>query len=116
MIIPPRPSHAAGIDMVRTDIVIVRKRPFAEGARTAPGDDFPVHQLAHFGIGADVAISARVLGIVNATDAHLMRSSSLRNGLPAAASQKSVNWAQLISTESDGFLQFDLGGINADLR
>ena len=54
MIRTPRPSHAAGIDMVRNDIFIVRKRPFAEGARTALGDDLPFHQLAHFGIGADL--------------------------------------------------------------
>ncbi len=71
MIIPPRPSHAAGIDVVWNDVVIIRKLDLAERASTVLGDDLPVDQLSHFRIGADLPISARMMGIVDATDANL---------------------------------------------
>jgi hypothetical protein len=104
MIISPRPSHPTGIDVVGNDVVIVRELSLAERAHTVLGGDLPVHQLSHLGVRADLSISTRVLRIVNATDAHLARSSFLRNRFPSAASLRSVNRAQLISAESHGSL------------
>jgi hypothetical protein len=71
MIVPPAPSHAPRAYVVRNDVAIVRELPLAEGARPVLGDDLSVHQLSHFRIGADLPISARMLGIVDATDSHL---------------------------------------------
>jgi hypothetical protein len=106
MIVPPRPSHAAGIDVVRNDVVVIRELSLAESANAVLGGDLSVHQLAHFRIGADLPISAWMMGIVDATDSHLLPSSILWYRFPAAAELRAVNWAQLISTESHGFLQF----------
>jgi hypothetical protein len=45
-----------------------------------------------------------VLGIVDATYSHLALALFSRNRLPAATGMRVVNWAQLISTESHGYL------------
>ena len=43
MIVPPRPSQTAGIDVVGHDIVIVRELSLAEGAYSILGGDLSVH-------------------------------------------------------------------------
>src|SRR4051794_20216901 len=93
MIVPPCSSHSTGIDVVRNDVVIVRKRALAEGAHAILGGDLSVHQLAHFPIRTDLPVSARGLRILNAPDAHLARSSFLRNLFSSAARKRTVNWA-----------------------
>lgn len=105
MIVPPRSSHSTWIDVVRNDIAVIRELPLAEGAHTVLGGDLPVRQFPHFGVGADLSISAWVLGIVNTPNSHLTRSSFLRYGLPSAARKRTVNWAHLISSESHTVLQ-----------
>jgi hypothetical protein len=85
MVISPRPSHTAGTDVVRNDVVIIRKQTVAESASTVLGDDLPVHELPHFRIGTDLPVPARVLGIVDAADSHLPPSSVLWYHFPAAA-------------------------------
>ena len=70
--------------------------------------DLPVHQLSHFGVRADLSISAGVLRIVNAADADLLSSSLLEDGFPSATCKGTVNWAQLISAESHEFLQHEI--------
>jgi hypothetical protein len=108
MIVPPRPSHTAGIDVVWNDVAIVRELSLAEGAYSILGGDLSVHQLPHLGIGTDLSISARMMGIVDSTDSHLPRLSILWYRFPAATELRAMNWAQLISTESHGFLQIEL--------
>jgi hypothetical protein len=51
-----------------------------------------------------------MVGIVDAADSQLALASFSRDRFPAAAELRAVNWAQLISTESHGFLQFGFGG------
>jgi hypothetical protein len=77
MIVPPRSSHSTRVDV---------ELPLAESAHAILGGDLSVHQLSHFGVRADLPISAGVLRIVNAADAHLARLSFLRNGFSSAAS------------------------------
>ena len=68
MIIPPSSSHPPGTDVVWNDVAIVRELSLADGANAVLCRDLPVHQLAHFGVGPDLPISARMLGIVDAAD------------------------------------------------
>jgi hypothetical protein len=86
MIVPPRSSHSTRVDVVGNDVAVIRELPLAESAHAILGGDLSVHQLSHFGVRADLPISAGVLRIVNAADAHLARLSFLRNGFSSAAS------------------------------
>ena len=71
MIVPPRSSHAAGIDVVGDNVGVVGELFIADTAFAFLGHNLLIQQLSHFRIGADLPISARVLGIVNAPDSHL---------------------------------------------
>jgi len=110
MIVPPRSAHASGTDMVGYDVAVICELFMADTALAALGQNLLIHQLPHLGVRADLPISARVLGIVDATDSKLALASFSRDRFPAAAESRAVNWAQLISTESHGFLQFGFGG------
>ena len=103
MIVPPRSSHSAGTDMVRNDVVVIRKRTIAQSAHAVLGNDLPVHQLPHLGVRSDLPVSAGVMSIINPTDSHLLKSSFFREGHPAATDQRAVNWAQLVSAEFHRF-------------
>jgi hypothetical protein len=116
MIVPPCPAYAAGIDVVGYDVGVVGELFIADTAFAVLGHNLSVHQLTHLRVRADLSIPAGMMGIVNATDSQLALASFSRDRFSAAAELRAVNWAQLISTESHGFLQFGFGGINADLR
>ena len=116
MIVSPRSSHATGMDVVWDDVGVVGELFIADTAFAVLGHNLSVHQLTHLRVRADLSIPAGMMGIVNATDSQLALASFSRDRFPAAAELRAVNWAQLISTESHGFLQFGFGGINADLR
>jgi hypothetical protein len=105
MVVPQRSSHSSWANVVRDDVGVVGELSFAKGADPILCRNLFVHQLPHLGVRAELSISARVFGIVNTPNSHLARSSFLGNGFPSAACQRTVDWAQLISTESHGFLQ-----------
>ena len=46
MIGPPCSSHSTGIDVVRNDVVIVRKLSVAESARAILASDLSIHKLS----------------------------------------------------------------------
>jgi hypothetical protein len=102
--------------MVGYDVAVICELFMADTALAALGQNLLIHQLPHLGVRADLPISARVLGIVDATDSKLALASFSRDRFPAAAELRAVNWTELISAESHGFLQFGFWGINADLR
>jgi hypothetical protein len=106
MIVPPGPSHATRANVVRYDVAVVGKPFLAEGADAILRGNLSVHQLPHLGIGTDLPIPARVLGIVDPADSHLACSPVIGNRFSAAAELRAVNRAKLISAESHGFLQF----------
>jgi hypothetical protein len=108
VIVSPRPSHAAGIDVIGYDVAVVAELFIAENALAVLGHNLLVQQLSHFRIRADLPISARVLGIVDATDSHLSLASFFWDRFSAAAELGAVNRAELISAESHGFLQLEL--------
>ena len=52
MIVSPRSSHAAGMDMVGYDVAIIRELSAADAAFTSLGDDLSSEQLTHLSIRA----------------------------------------------------------------
>jgi hypothetical protein len=98
------------MDVVGHNVAVVRKLFIADGALAFLGKNLPVHQLPHFAVRADLPISAGMMGIVDAADSQLALASFFRDRFSAAAELGAVNWAQLISAESHGFLQFGFGG------
>ena len=98
--------------MVGHHVAVVGELFIAEGAYAALGDNLLVHQLSHFRVRADLAITSRVMGIVDPAYSQLALASFSRDRFPAAAELRAVNWAQLISAESHGFLQFGVEGID----
>jgi hypothetical protein len=73
MIVSPRSSHTAGINMVGHHVRVFSEFSVADSAFAALGDDLSVQQLPHLRIGADFSVSSRVSRIVNSTDSHLAR-------------------------------------------
>jgi hypothetical protein len=110
MIVSPRSAHAAGMDVVGNDVAVVGELFMADTALAALGHNLLVHQLSHFRVRADLAIAARVIRIVDPADSQLPLASFSRDRFSAAAELRVVNWAQLVSTESHGFLQLGFGG------
>ena len=100
MIVPPRSSHAAGIDVVGDNVAVVGELFIAESAFAFLGDDLPIQQLSHFAIRADLPISAGMLGIIDAPDAHPAWALFSWDLLSAAAELGAVNRAKLIPAES----------------
>lgn len=116
MIVSPSSSHSSGIDVIGNDVAVICELSLAESAYTVLGCNLPVHQLPYLGVGTDLPISARVLGIVYAPDSHLARSSLPRDGFPTAARKRTVNWAKLISSKSHPFLQIQVVRIKLKAR
>ena len=92
--------------MVGYDVAVVGELFIADCALAVLGENLLVQQLSHFRIRADLPVPSRVLGIVDAADSQLPLPRFSRDRFSAAAELRAVNWAQLISTESHGFLQF----------
>ena len=99
-----------GINVVGDYVGVIGELLVAEGAYAILRSNLSVHQLTHLRVRADLTIAARVIRIVDPADSQLPLASFSRDRFPAAAESRAVNWAQLISTESHGFLQFGFGG------
>jgi hypothetical protein len=93
VIVSPRPSHAAGIDVIGYDVAVVAELFIAESALAVLGHNLLVQQLSHFRIRADLSVPSWVLGIVDATDSILALASFSRDRFPATTKQRSVNRA-----------------------
>ena len=104
VIVSPGASHASRTYMIWNDVAVVGELGTTKSAFAVLGGYLSVEQLPHFRIRADLSIPSRVLGIVDATYSHLALALFSRNRLPAATGMRVVNWAQLISTESHGYL------------
>jgi hypothetical protein len=115
MIVSPGSSHAAGMDVVGCVVAIIGEWFVAEGAYAILGDNLPVEKFPHFAVRAEFPVSPGMMRVFDAPNAHLALALFSWDYLSAAAGERTVKWAQLISTESHGFLQFGFGGINADL-
>jgi hypothetical protein len=110
MIVSPRSSHAAGMDVVGDNVGIICELYIAESTLAVLGHNLLVHQLSYFRVRANLSITAWVMGIVYPADSQLALASFYRDHFPPAAELRAVNWTQLITAESHGFLQFGFGG------
>ena len=99
MIISPRSSHAFGMDVIGHDVVIVREGIQADAALSVLLDDLPIEQLPHLRVGTELAVSPRVMWIVDPLHAKLLQPSRFRNGFPATAGKGTMDWAILIAAE-----------------
>lgn len=86
------------------------KALFTDGALSALRDDLPLEEFPHLTGGSEFPVSSGMVRIFNASNAHLALPFLSWDFLPTAAEQRAVNRAQLISTESHGFLQLGFGG------
>jgi len=117
VIIPPGAAHTAGADVVGHYIAVVSEFLFANAADAVLSNDLPVQQLPHLPVGAQLAVSASVPGIVDAPDAQLTLMPFLWDCLPATAGEGAMDRAELTSTESHGVLwwaerpMMDFGGL-----
>lgn len=85
MVVSPRSAHAAWIDMVGHDVAVVGELTLADAAFPVLSDHLFVQQLPHLAVGADLAVSARMLWILDSSDAKLSGSSLLRGQFPSTA-------------------------------
>lgn len=111
MIVSPRSSHAAWADVIRDDVAVVGERFLAESAYTILQSNLPVEKLSHLTVGAELPVSPGMMRIFNALNAHLARPFLSRDCLSAAAEERTVNRAQLITAESHDVLLICLGVI-----
>lgn len=106
MVISPRPTHAAGIDVVRNDVAVICELTHAE--RTSPilSDDFLIKQLPHFGVRPKFPVLAGVMCILDSANAQLLSRSLFRNTFAPTAKARTMNWVDLVATESHRFFLF----------
>jgi len=97
--------------VVGYDVAIISERFVTEGALAALRDDLPVEELSHFSVGSKFSVSSWMMRIFNAPNAHLARPFLSRDCFSAAAEERMVNRAQLITAESHGVLLIDLGAM-----
>ena len=107
MVVPPRSSHALGLDVVGNNLAVIREDLVADRTLPLLLGDLSVQQLPHFGWRAEFAIPSRVVRIFDAANTNL-KSSSFPRPLATAAEQRSMNRAIFIPTEFHGMLQCDL--------
>jgi hypothetical protein len=97
--------------MVGHNVAIVGEPLLAESAEAILGCDLPVEELPHFTVGPEFPVSPGMMRIFNAPNAHLARSFLSRNRFSAAAEERTVNRAQLITAESHDVLLICLGAM-----
>jgi len=105
MIVSPCSSHTAGMDVVGYDVTVVGELSHTEGAFAVLSNDLPVEQFPYFAVRAEFSVSPGVMWIFNTPNAHLALPLLSRDRFSAAAGERTVKWAQLITAESHGFLQ-----------
>ena len=97
--------------MVGDDVAVVGERFLAESAYAILQSNLPVEELPHFAVGAEFPVSPGMMRIFNAPNAHLVRPFFSRDCLSAAAEERTVNRAQLITAESHEVLLICLGAM-----
>jgi hypothetical protein len=99
------------MDVVGHDVAIVGEPFLAESAEAILGDDLSIKKLPHFTVGSEFPVSPGMVPIFNAPNAHLARPFLSRNCFSAAAEERAVNRAQLITAESHEVLLNGLGAM-----
>ena len=97
--------------MVRHNVAVICEPLLAESAKAILRNDLPFEELPHFTVGAEFPVPSGMMRIFNAPNAHLVRPFLSRDYFSAAAEERTVNRAQLITAESHGVLLIDLGAM-----
>lgn len=98
MIVSAGATHAARVDVVRDDIVVISEVLSADTTFAVLVPNLMIKQFAYFSLRAQFPISAEMLGILDASHANVTR--SLLHILSAAAETRSVDGTELITTDS----------------
>jgi hypothetical protein len=106
MIVPPGPSHATGIDVVRNDVAVICELTLAEGTSPILSDDLLIKQLPHFGLRPKFPVSPGVMWILDSSNAQLSNRALFWNSFSPTAKARTMNWADLVATESHRFFLF----------
>ena len=111
VIVSPCPSHSARTDVVGDDVAVVGERFLAESAYAILQSNLPVEELPHFAVGAKFSVSPGMLWVFNTPNAYLALALFSWYCLSAAAEERTVDRAQLVSTESHDVLLINLGAM-----
>jgi len=85
VIVAPGATHAAGTDVIGDDVAVFGELLLTDAANAVLSNDLPIEQLAHLPVGAQLAVSARVLEILDAPDTNLALTYFLWDCLSPAA-------------------------------
>ena len=111
MVVSPRSSHAAGINVVGHNVAVFGEPFLAESTEAILCNDFSVEELPHFTVGAEFPVSPGMTRIFDAPNAHLALASLSRDCLSSTAETGAVNGAELVPAESHGVLLIGLGAV-----
>jgi hypothetical protein len=104
MVVSPRPSHSLGVNVVGHYVVAAGEHHLAYGTLPVLLDNFPVNQLPHLGIRAQLAIAARVMRIVDTLDPEVSDPGFLLQRLTTTAVQGPMDRAVFLVPKFHGFL------------
>jgi hypothetical protein len=99
VIVSPGSSHAARVDVIGHDVVVVGKRPLADGAPLVLRDDLAIEQLPHLPIGTELAEASGMMRIFDALHTQLFEAASLENDFPATTREGAVNRTVLVTAK-----------------
>ena len=87
---------------IGNDVAVIGELLLANAADAVLSRNLAVEKLPHLTVGAQLAITTGVLGIVDAADTHLTLTSFPWDCLSATAGEGAVDRAELVSAESHG--------------
>jgi hypothetical protein len=99
VIVPPRSSHTARVDVIGHDVVVVGKCLLADGARSVLLDGLAIEQLPHLPVRTELAELSGMMRIFDTLHTQLFVSAFLENHFPAAASEGAVNRTVLVTAK-----------------
>ena len=105
MIVSPSSVHAPGMDVVGDHVAVIGELSITECAYAILGGDLPVEELPHLAVGAKFPVSPGMWRVLDPADAHPTLALCSWDLLSSAADVGTVARAELIPTESHGFLQ-----------
>ena len=100
MIVPPCPSHSAGIDVIWSDVAVIREFDVANGTCPILSDDFLIKQLPHFGVRPKFPVSPGVMWILDSANAPLLKGFLFWDSFSPTAKARTMNRTDLVATES----------------
>lgn len=92
--------------MIGDNVAVICELTLAEKTSPVLSNDFLIKQLPHFGVRPQFPVSPWVMWILDSANAQLSNRSLFWNSLSPTAKARTMNWADLIATESHRFFLF----------